>query len=439
MHSKKMLKETITIPHTDSGHVISVFPEGNSHAHRNNKFKGDTGVKKKAKKTPKAASNEISKQQPIQVIINLGNQVGNNENEVSNEKKRVHPASTIPVRIDQPHDRDVLKRPFSKQTRSANSSKSEIDPSLTKKPEEPDSGITLVEKDQIKIEYKSLSLGWRTSMLGVAALLAILLTGFLLGRMGQSSAPDSQGASFAKPSPDLLEQLDNALKLVQSGQASEALGKINKLSESNPNVPSLEYLAALAAIQSGDMKTAQDKASLSIQKNQKVSDSLVLLSMAETSPRGNGGSSLRDAKIVRESLLWQAVESDLANPSPMIELASFLRSQNRNDEALQLLTAASARLHPIDTHVVVETSIQLMKLEQISDSELPASTQGGSIPEAFASVYISLRKKDYNQAEIALEKCRQQASPDLFAYLLNDPVFKPFQSEGLMSRALSLL
>lgn len=431
-----MPKETITIPHENFGHVISVFPEVNSHAYQDKKITGDSGVRIRSKKTPESISDEASRQQPIQVIINLGNPVVNNENEVNNEKKRVHPASSVPVRKDQSQNQDVLKRPFSKQTRSANSFKSEIDPSLTKKPEEPGPEITLVEKDQIKIEYKSFSLGWRTSTLGVAAVLSILLVGFLLGRMGQSSALDAQSASFAKPSADLLQQLDSALALVHSGQASEALGKIKQLSESNPNVPSLEYLAALAAIQSGDMKTAHAKASLSIQKNQKVSDSLVLLSMAESSGQGSGGSLLRDAKIVQESLLWQAVESDLANPSPMIELASFLRSQNRKDEALQLFTAASARLHPIDSHVVVETSIQLMKLEQISDSELPPSTQGGSIPQAFASVYISLRKKDYNQAEIALEKCRQQASPDLFAYLLNDPVFKPFQSEGLMTRAL---
>ena len=83
MHSKKMLKETITIPHNDSGHVISVFPEDHSHAHRNKKFKGDSGVKRKAKKMPKAASNEISKQQPIQVIINLGNQVVNKQNDLN--------------------------------------------------------------------------------------------------------------------------------------------------------------------------------------------------------------------------------------------------------------------------------------------------------------------------------------------------------------------
>jgi hypothetical protein len=120
----------------------------------------------------------------------------------------------------------------------------------------------------------------------------------------------------------------------------------------------------------------------------------------------------------------------------MIELASFLRSQKRDDEAIQLLKAANARLHPIDTHVVVQTSIQLMKLQQMPDEQLPAVANEGTISEIFASIYISLRKKDYHQAAIALEKGRHQAPPDLFAYLINDPVFKPFHAEPVMTRAL---
>lgn len=189
-------------------------------------------------------------------------------------------------------------------------------------------------------------------------------------------------------------------------------------------------------MQAGDLKTAQERASLSISKNQKVSDSLVLLSMTESGVGTGGKSSLRDPKIVREALLREAVNADVANPFPMIELASFLRSQKRDEEALDLLRAANARLHPIDTHVVVQTSIQLMKLQQMPDEQLPSACSEGSITEIFSSVYISLRKKDYNQAAIALEKGRQQATPDLFAYLINDPVFKPFLSEPVMTRAL---
>jgi hypothetical protein len=77
-----------------------------------------------------------------------------------------------------------------------------------------------------------------------------------------------------------------------------------------------------------------------------------------------------------------------------------------------------------------------MKLQQMPDDELPSASSEGSITEIFSSVYISLRKKDYNQAAIALEKGRQQATPDLFAYLIKDPVFKPFLSEPVMTRAL---
>ena len=272
--------------------------------------------------------------------------------------------------------------------------------------------------------------------LAAAAIFTLLLTGFLFGRLQSGSSAEEEERALAKPSPQLVKELNEALALIESGQSSEALQTIQTLSAKHPDVSSLDYLAALAAMQAGDLKTAQEMASLSIAKNQKVSDSLVLLSMTESGAGSRGTTSLRDPKIVRESLLREAVESDVANPFPMIELASFLRSQKRDDEAIQLLKAANARLHPIDTHVVVQTSIQLMKLQQMPDEQLPAVANEGTISEIFASIYISLRKKDYNQAAIALEKGRHQAPPDLFAYLINDPVFKPFHAEPVMTRAL---
>jgi tetratricopeptide (TPR) repeat protein len=273
-------------------------------------------------------------------------------------------------------------------------------------------------------------------ILAAAAVFLLLLTGFLLGKLQSGSSVEGDAGVLAKPSSQLVKELNEALALIESGESSEALQKIQALSAKNPDVASLDYLAAISAMQAGDFKTAQEKASLSITKNQKVSDSLVLLSMTEAIAGEGGKSSLRDPKIVRESLLREAVSADVANPFPMIELASFLRGQKRDDEALELLSAANARLHPIDTHVVVQTSIQLMKLQQMPDEELPAACSEGSITEIFSSVYISLRKKDYKQAAIALEKGRHQASPDLFAYLINDPVFKPFQAEPVMTRVL---
>jgi tetratricopeptide (TPR) repeat protein len=272
--------------------------------------------------------------------------------------------------------------------------------------------------------------------LAAAAIFTLLLTGFLFGRLQSGSSAEEEERALAKPSPQFVKELNEALALIESGQSSEALQTIQTLSAKHPDVSSLDYLAALAAMQAGDLKTAQEMASLSIAKNQKVSDSLVLLSMTESGAGSRGTTSLRDPKIVRESLLREAVESDVANPFPMIELASFLRSQKRDDEAIQLLKAANARLHPIDTHVVVATSIQLMQLQQTPDEQLPAVANEGTISEIFASIYISLRKKDYNQAAIALEKGRHQAPPDLFAYLINDPVFKPFHAEPVMTRAL---
>jgi tetratricopeptide (TPR) repeat protein len=273
-------------------------------------------------------------------------------------------------------------------------------------------------------------------ILAAAAVFLLLLMGFLLGKLQSGSSVEGDEGVLAKPSPQLVKELNEALALIESGESSDALQKIQALSAKHPDVASLDYLAAISAMQAGDFKTAQERASLSITKKQKVSDSLVLLSMTESIAGEGGKSSLRDPKIVRESLLREAVNADVASPFPMIELASFLRGQKRDDEALELLSAANARLHPIDTHVVVQTSIQLMKLQQMPDEELPAACSEGSITEIFSSVYISLRKKDFKQAAIALEKGRHQASRDLFAYLINDPVFKPFQAEPVMTRVL---
>ena len=272
--------------------------------------------------------------------------------------------------------------------------------------------------------------------LAALAVVGLFLMGLLIGLLQSRTAPEAEAVTLAKPSLELVKELNAALALIDSGAADEALQKIQALSSTHPHVSSLDYLAALAALQAGDLETAQEKASLSISKNQKVSDSLVLLSIAESGGGAGENSGFRDLKIVRESLLREAVNTDVSNPSPMIELASFLRSQKRDDEALELLHAANARLHPIDTHVVVETSIQLMKLQQTPDHELPLACQEGSITEIFSSIYISLRKNDHTQASIALEKCRHQASPDLFAYIINDPVFKPFHAEPLMMKAL---
>lgn len=331
------------------------------------------------------------------------------------------PPKVSPSRKSRRRDKDTTVSSFLDESTSNPESAEEIPPSTP-------SRIALAHFQKVLTKHPRI--------LAAAAVFTLLLTGFLFGRLQSVPSVEEEERAIAKPSPQLVKELNEALALIESGESSEALKKIQSLSAKHPDVSSLDYLAALAAMQAGDMKTAQERASLSISKNQKVSDSLVLLSMTESGVGTGGKSSLRDPKIVREALLREAVNADVANPFPMIELASFLRSQKRDEEALDLLRAANARLHPIDTHVVVQTSIQLMKLQQMPDEELPSACSEGSITEIFSSVYISLRKKDYKQAAIALEKGRQQANPDLFAYLINDPVFKPFLSEPVMTRAL---
>ncbi|MEI8292453.1 MAG: hypothetical protein WCG66_00530 [bacterium] len=290
--------------------------------------------------------------------------------------------------------------------------------------------------DATNLWAKFTSLNQITKYAAALVFLGFSILGFLVGKLTTGSQTEENPVNLSKPTPSVLQDISDALALATAGQPADALLKLQVLANKNSEIPSLDYLIALTAMQSGDLKTAQERATMSLQKKQKVSDALVLLSLTESAGAGAGKASLRDPRLVRESLLRQAVESDVANPFPMIELASFLRAQKRDAEALDLLKAANDRLHPIDTHVVVATSIQLLHLQQTPDDKLPAVVNDGSIPEIFASIYISLRKKDYKQAAVALEKGRHQASPDLFSYLINDPAFKPFRSEPVLSQVL---
>jgi|GEM_PF-1154625 len=381
--------------------------------------------------TPKAAESEPapSTLQPAATEL-IAAQTANDDGNASQSSNSLRSDSVQPPP-------KVAPGQISKRNSSANH-----DPAL----EEPVSSSEIVEEPSEKIVYanqRGMAVGYfqkirakRPRILAAAAVFLLLSIGFLSGRLQTGTSPSEEDRAAAKAGPQLVKELNEALALIESGESSTAFQKIQALSEKHPDVSSLDYLAALAAMQAGDLKSAQEKATLSITKNQKISDSLVLLSMTESSAAAGEKSSLRDPKIVRENLLRDAVNEDVANPFPMIELASFLRSQKRDDEALDLLHAANARLHPIDTHVVVQTSIALMKLQQLPDEELPAARAEGSIAEIFSSVYISLRRKDYNQAAIALEKGRHQASPDLFTYLINDPVFKPFRTEPVMTNVL---
>lgn len=257
----------------------------------------------------------------------------------------------------------------------------------------------------------------------LAGLLLFLLSNAWIGNRDSDQAPIPLAGDAA------LERINEAFAQINGGNAAGALDTLRDVEAKFGETPSLDYITALAALQAGDHGLAERRALASIRKGELVSDSLVLQSMAEVSslPRGSG---MRDLKVLREALLRRAVRSNPSNPFPMVELADLLRSQGRLEEAKAVLTAAKHRLHPVDTHAVVEISLLLAELQSKPDSELPPAAEDGPLAEMFASAYINWRKGRADLAAKALEKCRLQSGRNLFDYIMSDPVFSSLQAKN---------
>ena len=223
-----------------------------------------------------------------------------------------------------------------------------------------------------------------------------------------------------------IQAFNEAMQLSFEGNTTAALEKLRSVEKRNPEAPSLDYLFALVFLQSGDPSAATERAESSIRKGNRVSDSLILKSLAESSL----SSGLRDSSVVRESLLREAISVDPANPFAMAELAGVLREKGREDEALTLLQAAQARLHPVDSHVVVETSIRLLELSRLTDERLPEAAKEGTLPEMFASAYILHRRGKSTEAREILDACRKRSPSPLFDYIASDSVFAKYLAES---------
>jgi len=259
----------------------------------------------------------------------------------------------------------------------------------------------------------------KVALLGGVLAVAILL--FVLSAAWSRDGA-TQTVAMRLAGDKALEEINQTFARLAEGNSAVALETIRNVEAKYGDTPSLDYIFALVALHAGDHKLAEERARASMEKGELISDSLVIQSMAEVSELARG-SGMRDPKTLREAMLRRAVRSNPANPFPMIELASLLRSQSRLEEAKDVLTAAKNRLHPIDTHAVVETSLLLTELQTKSDAELPSAVEQGTLPEMFASIYISLRRGRSDLAAKALEKCRMISSPDLLDYILSDPAF----------------
>jgi len=228
--------------------------------------------------------------------------------------------------------------------------------------------------------------------------------------------------------PEIQEKLDLALFDLRKGDAGKAAGALSELEASHPEISSLTYLVALAAMQSGNIGLAEAKSSESIDKRERISDSLALKAVLETQKSSDPRfAKLGDNRARSEMYLRQAIAADAANPNPVIELASLLRYQNRNDEARRLMESARSRLNPVDSSLVVDVSLALMELQGLPDDKVPADINPQkNVASAFSAAYVAMRNGNLDHAAEILKVLRRDLPEDVFYYLIGDPTLRKF-------------
>jgi tetratricopeptide (TPR) repeat protein len=231
-----------------------------------------------------------------------------------------------------------------------------------------------------------------------------------------------------EPAAEQSRSLEKALGLLREGNAGEALESLRKLEKASPNLPSLSYFLALAALQSGNTALAEKNADTSIAKRERIADSLALKAVIETQKPRAG--SLGDPAAAGEALLRQATLIEPGNPAPLIELSTILRHKGDNDGALELLKAARNRLNPVDSHAVAETTIRLLELQALEVKNLPTNLDPDSGTSAlFSAAYVAMRTGRFAEAASHLNTAKKRLPPDLFLYLVNDPALRRFKDQ----------
>lgn len=220
--------------------------------------------------------------------------------------------------------------------------------------------------------------------------------------------------------PEQLAELNTALGWMWSGAPAEAIAPLMDFQQRHPEVPSLSYMIGLAALQSSNSQIASEAIGQSISKRERLSDALALAAILEVNRVGM--TSMGDVRLRSEDQLRRAIAVDPANPHPMILLGALLNELGRKDEARTMLEGARVRLQPLDSLVVLETSLAMLDLSEKTDADLPAANPDAEKPaEIFSSALIAFRKNQPDLAVKLLERARDQMPRGLFRFLLRDP------------------
>lgn len=268
----------------------------------------------------------------------------------------------------------------------------------------------------------------------LAALLAVCV--FVIFRLLDSGevVPPSEAPvveTVVEVTGEQLLAIDLALIKLRSGDTDSALERFKLLKSDNPSIPSLDYLTALAALQAGDISLASASIEASLGKGERVSDSLALSAALEGVKTSEAGwQPMGDLKTRAEYYLRQAIEADPANPSPQIELAMRHRSVGDHKEAQRLLEAAKARTNPVDSLTIVDTTLLLIRLQDLPDDQLPADLDPDQDTSSLiGAAYVALRRGDFATAASLLATAKKRLPENLYYYLLEDPALRQYAAE----------
>jgi tetratricopeptide (TPR) repeat protein len=277
-----------------------------------------------------------------------------------------------------------------------------------------------------------VKIGVLYGFLGTIGMIILCGISYYLGKGSAPSPNQSIIVRASSMSPEISTKLDQALTELRQGNAQKAVDDLQELEKIEPAYSSLSYLVSLAALEKGDFDLATQKAEESLQKRERVSDSLALQAALE----GQTGNHLKLASVDMraESLLRQAILADPANPYPYFELGNLLRRARRTQEALAAIRAAELRLNPIDSHLTMPITRDLATLEVTPDDQLAERPISSGDPrDLFPAAYIAMRRGNFDAAASLLQQCRALLSPDVFYYLVHDPALRKFSAESSLS------
>jgi len=286
-----------------------------------------------------------------------------------------------------------------------------------------------------RMAQRKISAGHALVALGAAVCVAVILTALATWDLGVQAGEKRLLAEQTKVdvavSDEAFARLNQAFDDLRAGNPGNALKGFQEVEAENPGVSSIAYLSALAAMRGKNFGLAEEEASRSIRKRERVSDSVTIQALLQV--QKSEDPNLRkfgDQTLRSELLLRQAMLADPANPVPMIELASLLRRQRKYAEAIKLLQAARSRVQPVDLPPFLEATVALATLEAIPDSDLPAAGDPDrDLPTAFSAAYISMRKGHFGEAAKILKSARNRTSPAFFRYLMNDMAIRPYSRQ----------